>query len=311
MEDIVQEASSCAFSILLKANKEKIIPFLPDVIKIVSTIFDRYTETNILILHDISIILTKDYKEEFAKLEVVEYFIKSIIKNFKDKISKKDVLNITYLIDILPALFKANGFNINNHIEEIILLTFEIMDVFYLQYFSQNNNLSVMEKDIINKSLDLLSVIYSLAPQNMLEFKLKNKIIENIFKLLEIDDNYVKHFVIAIIGDIAKIDSQIFINYIRMIALILINNLDLNDCNKLDSIEIDKLSVCNNSCWTIGLIAMSYSLPMIEFFPAIMKKLIQILTHSKVFFYCNLFIYFFSLINHLHKIFLFVLGDVL
>lgn len=269
----------------MKSNKEKIVPFLPDIIKIVSTIFDRYDETNILILHDISVILTKYYKEEFEKLEVVEHLIKSIVKNFRDKISKKDIINVTYLIDILPALFKTNGFNINNHIEEILLLTFEIIDVFYLQYFSQKKNLSIMEKDIINKSLDLLSVIYSLAPQKMLEFKLKNKIVENIFKLLEIDDNYVKHFVIAIIGEIAKIDSQIFINYIRMIASILINNLDLNDCNKLDSIEMDKLSVCNNSCWTIGLLALSYPKLIVEFFPAIMKKLIAILTHSKVCFF--------------------------
>jgi len=284
-EKIVQEASSSAFSILLKANKVKIVPFLPDVIKIVATIFDKYTETNILILHDITVILTQNYQEEFQKFEVVEYLIKSIIKNFRDKIYKKDFLNVIYLIDILPVLFKSNGFNINNYIEEILLLTFEIIDFFYMKYISHKNNLTVMEKNIINKSLDLLSVVYSLAPQKMLEFKLKHKIVENILKLLEIDDNYVKHFVIAIIGEIAMIDSQIYKNSIRMIASILINNLYINECNKQDSIEMDKLTVCNNTCWTIGLLAMSYPNVLIEFLQAIMKKLIMILNHSKVLFY--------------------------
>ena len=98
-----------------------------------------------------------------------------------------------------------------------------------------------------------------------------------------------------------------------MITSILINSLDLNECNKIDAIEIDKLSVCNNSCWTIGLLSMSYSRYMIEFFPAIMKKLITILTHSKVFILkqkINLLNYLLSLINHLLKIFPFALGDV-
>lgn len=281
-EEIVQEASSSAFSNLLTINKEKMTPFLPDIIKIISTIFDKYSETSILILHDIANILTKNFKEEFQKLEVVECFIKSVVKNLKEKIINKDFASITYIIDIIPNLFKGAGFNVFNFIDDVMLATFEIINIFHLQYHSNKNILSVIDKDIINKCLDLISVIYSIVPQKMLEFKYKNKIVENIFKLLDIDDNYIKHFVIAVIGEIAKIDQQIFFNYIRMITSILINNLDLNEFNKLDSIEMDKLSVCNNSCWTLGLLAMTYPQFMIEFMQPIMKKLIIILTHSKV-----------------------------
>lgn len=194
-------------------------------------------------------------------------------------------MNINYLIDIIPLLFKSNVYNIFNFIEEFLLLTIEILDAFHMQYITDKNSLSIKEKDIINKSLDLLSTIYSLAPEKMLNFKLKNKIVENILKLLEIDDNYVKHFVIAIIGEIAKVDSEIFSNYIKELASILISNLDLNEGNKIDSIELDKLSVSNNCCWTMGLLAIFYSKFLIEYFPLIMKKLITILTYSKVFFY--------------------------
>jgi len=60
----------------------------------------------------------------------------------------------------------------------------------------------------------------------MLEFKFRKKIVENIFKLIEIVDNNINHFVIALIWEIARIDNQIFINNIKIITSILIDNLD-------------------------------------------------------------------------------------
>ncbi len=281
-EKIVQEASSSAFSILLTTNKEKITPYLEDILNIISTIFTRYSETSIIILHDIAYILTKYYKEEFQKFKVVELFIKSIIKSLNEKIIYKDFQSILYIIEIIPSLFKSSGYNVLNFIDNIMQATFEIINIYHIQYNSDKNNLSVIDKDIINKCLDLISVIYLIAPAKMIEFKYKNNLVENIFKLLDIDDNYIKHFVIAVIGEIIKIDQQIFFNYIIMIANILIYNLDLNEFNKLDSIELDKLSVCNNCCWTLGLFVLYYPKFMMEFMQSIMKKLIIILTHSKV-----------------------------
>lgn len=287
IEEIVQEAASTAFSIMLTTNKNRIEPFLPEIIKIVTTIFDKYCDTSILILHDITNLLTKHYDESFKNLHLIEELIKCIIKKLNEKISSKDFVSISYLLEIIPAIVKTSGYNIVIYIKDFLNATFEIIKNFHSQYKNSNNDVSSLDKDLINKCLDLISVIYSSLPNLMLEFENKNIITENIFKLLEINDHYIKHFVIAVIGDIGKIDNKIFIPHIKTLFNLLIVNLELNEFNKMDPVEIDKLSVCNNSCWTLGLLAMSYSQFITEFMKIIMNKLIKILKNTKVNFFCN------------------------
>lgn len=276
---------------MLTNYKAKMLAYLPEIIKITIAIFEKYSDANIVILHDITYLLTKNYEECFKTLEVVEELIQCIIKNLYEKIHCKDYLSINYILDLIPSIINTKGYNVFNYINEIFSAIFEIISFFHLQYAHSQKEYSIIDKELINKCLDLISAIYSAAPKKMLEFKNKNLIVENILKLLEIPDNYIKHFVIAVIGDIGKIDENIFINQIQKITEILMSNLDLNESNKLDSVEIDKLSVCNNSCWTIGLLATTYSQYMGEFMKQIMKKLIKILTqHSKVM--NNLILYF-------------------
>jgi len=279
----------------MRSNKEKIVPVLPEIIKIVSTIFKKLTETNARFLHDFVIILIKNYNEEFKKLEIIDYFIRCIIKNLQEKISEKEFTGIMYLIDIIPSFFKASGYNITNYIEDIILSLYELINLIYIQYenfnldfdhkYKEEYSNTFINRDVINKCLDVISTIYLKSPQTMLDFKHKNKIVDIIFKMLEINDNYVKHFIIAVIGEIAKIDSHIFRNYLGIFATILIKNLDLKNCYiNLDPKEIDNISVCNNSCWTISILIRFYSNYMIEFISDIMEKLIKLLDHSKVIF---------------------------
>lgn len=72
--------------------------------------------------------------------------------------------------------------------------------------------------------------------------------------------------------------------------LTLINHLECPpSVNKYDSIEMAKLHVCNNTCWTVGLLANSYPEYMSKYVESIMVKLLKILCVTRVLFHlCQL-----------------------
>jgi len=142
----------------------------------------------------------------------------------------------------------------------------------------------------------------------MVNYPKKNKILEFFFKYLEINENYINHFGIALIGDIGRVDNLIFQENIKYIINTLIKYLELpeymkakygscSDSSNKELIEMEKLSVCNNSCWTIGILAISYPNSVKEFIQPIMKKLTKIISLPRVikknFIFCIYFMKYF------------------
>ena len=114
----------------------------------------------------------------------------------------------------------------------------------------------------------------------MLEYTNKKIIRDTLLKVLEINQNYIRHIVIAVIGEIAQADSSIFIFSVKTIMSNLIETLEFEEGKDKDNFH--KICVCNNTCWTIGLFAITYSKTMLEHINVIMKKMIKILLSSNV-----------------------------
>lgn len=123
---------------------------------------------------------------------------------------------------------------------------------------------NIFDKDLLTKCFDLLSNIYSSHAGLMQNFEKKNLIVAYVYKFLDLDENYLNHYGIALLGDIARNDKFILKQNLNFIMDVLIKNLEVPNLNmqnpqeNQNEIEIERLSICNNSSWTIGILAMSY-----------------------------------------------------
>jgi len=87
----------------------------------------------------------------------------------------------------------------------------------------------------------------------------------------------------ALLGDLTKTNNTILSSNFDEIMLILINHLECPpNINKYDKLEMAKLHVCNNTCWTIGLLAIAYKDLQSNYIEAIMMKLLKIFCVARV-----------------------------
>lgn len=320
-ETIVQEAACTAFSVILITKREKVEPFLFDIFKIVVNVFKKndliinsnnntLEEYNLLNLYEIFSLLTENFEEAFRNenicAELVECVFKIWIQNIKnykeinennnDELLIKRNNNLSVILDMIISYVKSSSYAVSiNLIGNFLEGTLEILKINYDNYIN-NINLSVSEKekdnklinnyidkDVITKCFDLLSNIYSAVPAFMLNFDKKNLIVTYLYKYLDLNENYLSHYCIALLGDIARNDKIILKDNINYILGYLINNLEMPDLTNKNTkdpndIEMEKLSLCNNSCWTLGIIAISYPEFLKDCIHILMKKLTKIIS---------------------------------
>lgn len=228
------------------------------------------------ILHDITLLLVRSEEEIISKDPLIEDFINCIILKLEEKIEAKEFKGISCILEIITIIVQSNGYNINEFIPYLVDLSLVIMQ----NLITKNNEDHELRSDVITKSLNLISVLYTNFPSIMLEYTNKKILRETLLKILEINNNYIRHFVIAVIGEITQVDSSIFIFSIKTIMGILIESLEYYEVKDKD--DYHKICVCNNTCWTIGLLAITYSKTMIDYINDIIKKIIKILLCSNV-----------------------------
>ena len=284
-DELVQDAAGSAFSIMLSLDTNKLKPYIPEIIKISSITFSKSNNNYINILHDISLLLIRSGEEIITNFPFVEDFINCIMLKLEEKIEAKEFESVTYLLEIITSIIVANGYNISHFIPYLIDLSLVILQIF----LEKNNFNHELRSDLITKSLNLISVSYNNFSSVMLEYTNKKIIKDTLLKVLEINQNYIRHFVIAVIGEIAQADSSIFIFSIKNMIGIIIDSLEFDE--KKDKDNFHKLCVCNNTCWTIGLLAITYSKTMYEYVDEIIRKIIKILlcTNVNIFYFILIF----------------------
>jgi hypothetical protein len=275
-DELVQEAAGTAYSILLSSDKNKLKPYIPEIVKISSINFQKIGPIYLNILHDITSLLIRSEEEIISNLTLIEDFINCIMLKLEEKIESKQFESVTYLLEIITNIIEANGYNISHFIPYLIDLSLVVIQIF----LERNNYDHELRSDLITKSLNLISVTYNNFSSIMLEYTNKKIIKDTLIKVLEINQNYIRHFVIAVIGEITQADSSIFIFSIKNIMKILINCLEYDESK--DKNNFHKLCVCNNTCWTIGILAITYSKTMFEYVNESIKRIIKILLCSNV-----------------------------
>lgn len=302
-ESIVQEAAFTAFSLIIITKCEKIEPFIIDVFKIITNVFNKYTGPCLLNLYDIFTLLTENFEDHFRNEKISGELIKCVVNKWYETINsffnsidnsidekKKNFNNICAVFDMIISLIKASGDILNIFLKDFLEGTLKVLNKNYEIFETGNKDYDLLDKDMIIKCFDLISTLYYSVPSFMINYNKKNQLIELIFKFIDINENFLNHHGIALLGDIGRFDTLIFHENIKYIFNILIMYIELptilknNDNSEFNNepIQMEKFSMCNNSCWTLGILAISYPDTLFEYIHIIMSKLTKIISFPKV-----------------------------
>jgi hypothetical protein len=278
-EIIVQEAACTAFTTMIQTKKEKMEPYLMDIFKIITSVFDIYQGTILLTLYDIISLLTEHFKDHFKNNVLVEDIVRCVVKKWYSILNTEDYRNISPAFDIVCSLLKVTNM-MTEFLNDFLTGSLKLIEN-NINSYDNTKDLSVIDREIVSKCMDLLSVICQTNASVFTQHQSKILIVEYTYKIIEIGDYYVKHYAIALLGDICTIEPELIKPRITLTMEVLISNLEL-PISKLDTLEVEKLSVCNNSCWTIGLIANALPDEVKNYVKLVMKSLLKILSYTKV-----------------------------
>lgn len=96
---------------------------------------------------------------------------------------------------------------------------------------------------------------------------------------------FLRHYVIALFGDLAKTKNKKLEENFDNIVTLLIQDLNIPNKSINDPYAEDKIHICNNSCWTLGLLSISYPEKIEVFIDQIMIRLLKIFCVPRVFYY--------------------------
>lgn len=282
-EIIVQEAACTAFSTMILTKKEKLEPYLFDIFKIISSVFNKYTGTSLLTLYDIISLLTEYFAEHFKNQNLIEEVVNCVIKRWYDMVKTQDYKNISPIFEMVCSIIRVSGNYIHQYFDYFLNGSLFIIEFHYNSYITNNMDPNFLDRELITKSLDLISVLCQIFPGSIKDSQNKFKILDYFFKLIDTNEVYLKHYLIALVGDLCKADNTILLSKFEKVINVLFLNLEFPETgNKFETMEMERLSVCNNACWSIGQLALSYPEQIRIYVIAILNKLLKILSLPRV-----------------------------
>jgi hypothetical protein len=279
-EVIVQEAACTAFTTMIQTKKEKLEPYLLDIFKIITSVFDIYQGTSLLTLYDIISLLTEYFEDHFKNNILIEELVKCVVKKWYSILQTEDYKNISPIFDIVCSLLKVSTM-MTECVNDFLTGALRLLETNITNFNKAGGDVSVIDREIVSKSMDLLSILCQTNGAIISMSQNKELIVNYTFKIIDMGDYYIRHYAIALIGDICNMEPELIKPRVQLTMDMLLVNLEL-PISKLDTLEVEKLSVCNNSSWTIGLLANNLPQDVKSYIEPVMKSLIKILSYTKV-----------------------------
>ncbi len=274
-EVIVQEAACTAFTIMVSVKKERLEPYLFDILKIITRVFDTYSGSSLLTLYEIISLLTEYFEDHFKNPNLINDLVKCVMKKWYIMLKTDDYKNISPVFDMICSIVRVSSHLMIEFVNDFINSSIKLIEINLNNYMKDPN---LLDKEIISRCLDLISTLCQYLPDVIKSHQKKFKIVEIAYRVLDTENRYIKHYIIALLGDLMEVDPNIIRpNYDRLMS-ILLQNLDLSN-----SIDMEKISVCNNSCWTIGLFALKLRNETYKYVSQIMNNMMKILAFPKVY----------------------------
>ena len=279
-ESIVREAAETTFQEIIFCKKNLVEPYLFDVLKVITSVFDKYTGSNLLSTYDTLLVIMDFYGDIFLNQLFVEEIVKCLVQKWYDLVKSNDVLTLPSFFEVVISLIKISGNFLINYCDYFLSGCLKIIEINVNELRNTNYSVINIENDLLSKSLDTISALSQKFPSYIKNSPIKKNIIEFLFEIIKVKDLNIKNYVIILFGDMIKVDYQLIKNDYQTLFNILIPLLELNP--QKGEKDTDKLSVCNNSVWTIGLLSIYFPEESIKYIDKIFLKLDDILMVEKV-----------------------------
>lgn len=312
-ERIVRESAGTAFKEMVYVNKEILEPYMFDIVNIIINVFDHYEGSNLLSVYEILLIIMNAYQRFFANENDVEDIVKCIVQKWYDLVKLNDTITLPLFFEVINALVKACGNFLERYCEYFLIGCLKIIEISVceLKVNMMLNNNDKISKELFTKALNTLTLLIQVYPMYVMQFLKVIDLFEYLFEVLKLEDHFVVHYALALIGELIKagyvkvevVVDQLYEALIPFVDVELVNtSININsssnsnsnsnsnnnsNSSSLYSIKDDKLLVCNNAIWALGLLIMSYPQQATAYTEKLMLKFSEILKLSKVRIYIN------------------------
>lgn len=284
-ESIVRESAGTAFQEMITVNKSMIEPYLFDVIKIITNVFDKFSGINLLSVYEILIIIMENFSSFFQNPNMVEDIVKCIVQKWYDLVKGNDLLTLPSFFDVINTLIHVGGEFLVDYCDYFFTGCLKVIELNVNEMRSNNYLTTSVDKELLTKALDTISIIAQNFPDYLKNALSKLNIIDFLFEILQTKDLFIMHYTIALFGDLTKLELKIIENKCEQLFEALIPCIDLKP--KKNQNQSENISVCNNSIWTIGLLALYFPQKTQPYIDTIMYKFKDILKLPKVGFIIN------------------------
>jgi len=190
---------------MISVKKEKLEPFMKEIFQVISNVFKQYEGTSMITLYDIIVYMTEEYETYFKDPGLSKSLLDNILEKFYN-VKEDDFKNLSPIYDLLCSVIRASGELLKNFCNDFILRSLTIIDNLINLY---KKDQASMDKELLSKCCELIGVICNFLPGFCREILNNSTIMNYLFLLLNINDNYIKQNIFSLIGDLSKTKFKI------------------------------------------------------------------------------------------------------
>lgn len=270
----VQEAACSAFAALEEVAQNRLVPYLSSILSTLMTAFSSYQAKNLLILYDAIGTLAEAVGPILGQNQYISVLLPPLINKWNSL--EDDSRDIFPLLECLTSVAQSLGLGFAQYAKPVLRRCLNIIESNLLAFKQYNMFVSqgrydveMPDKEFVVCALDLLSGLAEGLDANMegLVAEVDKQLLPILFECIQHPEAEVRQSAFAFLGDIAKSCMGHLRPHLDKFLPVCTANLDFQNS-----------SVCNNSSWAVGEIAIKVSADeLMPYIPSLMERLSLIL----------------------------------
>jgi len=262
----VQEAACSAFATIEEEAQERLLPYLEPILRNLTYALHRYQAKNMLVLYDAIGTLAEAVGPALNRKELIKILMPPLIKRWNE-VNDND-RGIFPLLECLTSVAQALRTGFLPFAQPVFNRSLKIIRNTLLeqQRARQGHIGAEADKEFIVCSLDLLSGLAEGLGGAIESLIGNSQCLMLLFECAKDQDADVRQSAFALLGDLARA----CIGHIKP-------HLDKFVPMAAANINPTHISVCNNSSWALGEIALHVGAPIGKYIPGLMQRLIPLI----------------------------------
>eukprot|EP00906_Rhabdomonas_costata_P036247 RCo050889 len=267
----VQEAACSAFATLEEEAQTDLVPYLQPIVECLAACFAKYQKKNLFILYDAVVTLSDAVHRRLNSPELIQVLMPPLLLKWTQ--IKDDDRALFPLLACLTAVAQAVGPGFQPFAEPIFRRCGHLIQGHFQHKLAAQHNPSMEppNREFVVCSLDMLSGLADGMGGALEGLVANSNLCELILECLKDEAADVRQSCIALVGDLAKTCMGHLRRHIPALLPVLIQNL-----------RPTPISVCNNSTWAIGEIAVRVEGEMLPWAKQIVDCLVPILNSTQL-----------------------------